>query len=386
MRKFLWKLGCPLAVFLVCILPAFAADISIEINDKPPPLPAGQRQAGGTIGDSDFGALSPVPSRGFPNGSVITNGSSKDLEDLHLKITSPGDTWAVTSGAGSPFSTVTLSPDKTDLVLSGGKVPPGSSFWLRMPPTKEKGGTYTFEGRATPMNPPKPKAPQKSVVPEAGNAPRQPAPDAPENSQIPDSASPPRLSYSGGTFEFFPGNINFANYRDGSSALANSPSESIIGAEMKIGPMQLVGSSPDIPGLFLLSSSTFSIEKDGFTLLDAGLDNIILTRDFSVPGFDTLVQATLRLPQSENALRSQFIDELFAGYGQGGALLDFYSSILSVTNDLTFPGESSGAVITNAIVTNGGVPEPDALLLLSFGLLALGAMVRKRQGPYRAFR
>src|SRR5262245_15368789 len=91
---------CSLVSILLAV-PALAATIKIEFDDN-----AGGKHDGargrGSVGDANFGENAPFSSRGFDadptkpgsqKGSLLRNASDKVLKDLHLKLTSPGDTF-----------------------------------------------------------------------------------------------------------------------------------------------------------------------------------------------------------------------------------------------------------------------------------------------------
>jgi hypothetical protein len=60
----------------------------------------GTAKGRGSIGRANFGAAAPFTSWGFDNGSLIRNASGMNLQDLHLKLVSGGDTFDPKSSGG----------------------------------------------------------------------------------------------------------------------------------------------------------------------------------------------------------------------------------------------------------------------------------------------
>jgi hypothetical protein len=355
--------------------PSLAATIKVEFDDN-----AGGKNDGargrGAVGDANFGANAPFSSRGFEadptkpgskKGSLIRNASGKVLKDLHLKLTSAGDTFDPASTGGGAFPNVMLSADKKEIWFDGGNIKPGEDVYSFIPKSADFiGGVGKYEGRATaPPPPPPPKKDEKkqSVAPKAGNDVN------------------PQIAYDGaGGFVAQLGNINFAEYRDGTVVTANSVTESIIGSTLTLSPMALIGPSPDLSGAFRLTDALLFIESGQDVFLSATFGDMLLIPDTSVPGFDSLLQGTFRWAESLAGLNSRFLDEFYSSMTGGpDGLFNFHTNLLGVTDNLTQSGVSSGIVDTN-----GAVPEPSTFTLLCLGTIGLfGDAWRRRKRVQR---
>ncbi len=152
------------------------------------------------------GAAAAFTSRGFANGSLIKNSTSVPLTDLHLEITSKGDTFSPKSTGGAAFPNVTISKDGTKIDFTGGNIPVGSFIWSEIPLTANFGGTGSYVGFATP---------QKAAAPAPAPAPKAPA-----------AGSKTGLSYDGiGGIDIQTSSISFASYTDGTTVTTNNATE-----------------------------------------------------------------------------------------------------------------------------------------------------------------
>ncbi len=118
----------------------------------------GVAQGGATIGDANRGAADVVfTSRGFPAGSIIRNGTTVAVTDLHIVIDNAGVKpedrccFDPRSNGGAAFPKTTISPNRTEITFEGGNIPVGDSFWSYIPLSADfAGGKCKYKGRATP--------------------------------------------------------------------------------------------------------------------------------------------------------------------------------------------------------------------------------------------
>jgi hypothetical protein len=335
-----------------------AAQILVEFDSA-----AGHGNAGGqgAIGMANFAAATPFTSRGFANGSLIRNASMITLQDLELTLAA-GNTFDPKSTGGAAFPNVQIINNGQTIILSGGNIAPGASFWSQIPLSAPfPGGVGTYTGLATPELIPAPMpvpAVPNGGAPKAGN----------------DSGSA-QINYNGaGTLSFAPGSVTFVQYSDGTIIHSNNPTESIIGSPISIGNMTVTGPSSTIPGAFLLSDSSLSVATSSSVYLSATLTNDLIYPDPAHPGMDIL-QATLVWQESQTGSNSQYISQLYSTLGITSETTVFWeTSILSATNGLTTSGSSEG----NLIITNASVPEPGTAWLLGLGLAGSASLLVRR--------
>jgi hypothetical protein len=320
---------------------AVAGVIKVELTKDPNAITAAGREL--SVADAQFTGNVPFNSQGTPTGAAIKNKSDNPLKDLHL--TAPqGMTFDPLSTGGSAFPEAPeFNADKTQVTFSGANFGKDQSFVIKIPK-----GTYT--GSITPQKQKPPQEKESSSPPEAG------------------SGNSLTAHYDGaGNISFDPATLNFIQYVDGTIVTSNNPSESLLGSQITITPMQVLGSSPDVPGATILSDAFFSIDQGSDVLFAATLGDVLLYPDTSVSGFDTVLQATLFWQDREAGSISRYLDELLGGLGGGNeSLLLFRSSLLSQTADLITPGSSTGPVFVNL-----SIPEPSTALLLLAGIAGM---------------
>ncbi|MBV9813813.1 MAG: hypothetical protein JO326_13780 [Acetobacteraceae bacterium] len=234
------------AVFWFLCLPssASAAQILVQFDTANGHANA---QGRGAIGEPNRGANQVFTSRGFPNGSLIVNATTVPLTDLHLELTS-GDTFDPKSTGGAAFPNVAITNNGKTIDFTGGNIPVGSSIWSQIPLTANfPGGVGAYVGRAAPM---------AAAVP----AP-QPAPGKPQ------TGGSTGLNYNGnGGLSIQNFSDAFATYLDGSTTFSNTPFETIIGSQITVSGLQVLGSAN---GAFQLSNGLLSITNGSSVYLDA---------------------------------------------------------------------------------------------------------------------
>ncbi|MGH9359425.1 MAG: PEP-CTERM sorting domain-containing protein [Terriglobia bacterium] len=326
--------------------------------------------SGTRLDDTMFNSR-PFGSVGASKGGPFKNLTGKKVGDIEItgvkgnsfKGSSAGGGWTATTGTdkdGNPTLTFTAP--------AGSELTQGQSLWMRVPKAEQPGsGTPTiFSGKLTP--PPAPPPP--------GPAPQKPKPPSVKSGgdPVPKALSPttPAITFNGTKLlTFSPAKITSADYTDGSAATSNSVTETIIGAQINIGQMLVLGRSSTIPGAFSLSDSFVQITNGSTTFLTATLADTFLMPDTSEPGFDTLLQASLVWDEESQGLGSKYLSEYFND--PDGSDLFFHTNLLTVTNGLTLGGQSGGAVEICSTI-----PEPSTVVLLGIGLLAvLGGGLRR---------
>jgi hypothetical protein len=144
---------------------------------------------------------------------------------------------------------------------------------------------------------------------------------------------------SSGSLSFSAVNVGVAQYCDGSFALANGPSESIIGSNLQLLATTLQGPA-GLPGGFSFSDTVLSIEENDAVRVDGTLTDLVVIPDNSVQGFDSVVVGTLVWEGSAVDLGSRYLIEKF--YFSDQAAVFFRSNLLTATDNFTQNGEASG--------------------------------------------
>jgi hypothetical protein len=333
-----------------------SGEIATQQAGKPAPIEGltQARIAPGDVKKREFGSIAAA------KGSMIRNNTGKDISAI--EISTKGMTGGTpnkidgNSKDGDDFD-VKFSPDGKTVRLeakAGKELKNNEMIWMLIPEGPQPGqpGAKIFEGKVETVAPPAPKAP---------------APPAPK---LPEGKGPGAMMYNPGTdsLSFTPGALDALTYADGTTVLSNSLTETLIGAQLLIEDMQILGSSFSIlPGAYQLSDSGLSLMLNGETVLQGGLTDGLLVPDSSAPGMADLYAYFGLFEEGKAGPFSRYLNEHF-NYSNG-AMLHFRTNILSATGDLTTSGSGTG--IWRIASTGTAAPEPATLLLLLGGALPL---------------
>jgi hypothetical protein len=326
--------------------------IMMQAPGKPAPK-AGltqSRMSATDVTKREFGSIA------APKGSIIVNNTEKNV--VEIEITTKGMTGGTAneidgkSGDGDDFTT-DISRDKKTIVFKakkGKELPPDQNVWMLIPKGPQPGqpGGKIYEGKVTtspPAMPPAP-APAAPMVPATGGA-----------------TGLSTIHYDSATamLSFQPGSLTVAAYFDGSSTVTNGPDEYVIGSQIEIGDMQVLGPSSIVPGAYTLSDSGIALVQGGQVLLQAELTNNLLIPDPNHPEY-SIVQGSLTVgeeglpfewgPQAGTMLQSKYIEEYFSDSSASDVF--FQTNILTVTQNLTQDGDANGTVIIGSVAPNTG--------------------------------
>lgn len=286
----------------------------------------------------DFGSI------GASQGSIILNSSGKEVKEIEIttkgKDSNNNDNKIDPKSKDGDDFEVQLSPDGKTITLkakAGKELQKNERIWMLIPKGPQPGdpGPKIYEGKVT-LASATPSAPGFQIP---GN-PKAEATSASVSFQTLDGV---------GTLSFKPATIDLATYLDGTTS--NSPTDKVIGGQILIDNMKLLGPSPDIPGAFQFSDSSLAVVGDGQTLFQSGLTNVLLVPDPENPG-KTHFQADLGFLIEGRAGGSRFLDEYF-NFSSNLSGLFSQSDLLSVTKNFTISGETNANILLSA-----SVPEP----------------------------
>jgi hypothetical protein len=341
-------------------------DVSGAVTEQKPGKPAPTTDlTQGRIADSatteaEFGSI------GATQGSIIKNSAGKPVDTI--QITTQGMTGGTANGIdtkstdGSDFDTAIAGKTITFTAKTGKALPKNQFIWMLIPKGPQPGtaGDKIYKGKVTTVGALTPPAPERQTAqaPKAGNT----------------SGAVATFSSATQTISFSAGEVSFAKYFDGTTVTANGPGEPVIGTQIQVGDMQILGPSPSVPGAFALSDSGVALVANGQTLLQGELVNDLLIPDASHPGFAE-IQGSLSFWDEGAMVGSRYVGEFFSDSIASDLFID--TDLLAATGNLTTDGSGVGS----AVVASVAVPEPSTDVLLSIGLLAfLGSVTRRATG------
>ena len=387
----LWRSFQSGLVFSLLLIAAqrlsYADQALIEFNTEAKANPKA-RVLGGAITLSDrkashsWNSIGDMNGTGMLVGTILKNLSGSAVDDVEITVTSKGDSINRSSSGGGLFTIVKFfdaagkdvtSDPKVPAVKvefekgKGTGVPNNAMFWMLVPRTnsdfgdKAPKGKFTFDGLATPQ------------VVIKGDL--RLAPD-PNSALIRNDANPTiTFNKSQDMLTFLPGNVNFVKYENGTSTRTNNATESVIGSQITIDPMKVIGPST-ITGAFRLGDSFIDVALNGHVFQAATLTNDLLIPDHSVPGFDSVLQSTLIMNTSVPNEASRYVSEMLDKYieqntGSYSLALFFRTDLLAptITDDLTKSGMSTKGVLDVTLAT--AIPEPSSIVLAVIGYLSV---------------
>ena len=299
-------------------------------------------------------------SDGFGQGVYFQNLTGTTVDDVEVTMRNLTDTFAGSTGNADWKVTVTPPnaganmPATMSITATGAGLPKDAYLWLKIPgapPNTDATKPAQFNGKLTTKNP---------------LAPGADPPPTPLPLSIGPSVGSPSASYnsSTGTLAFTDSTINFARYLDGSSTTSNGPTESIIGASLRINPTTFLGPDPSQPGVFDFADTFIQVSQGSTLYEDGTLGDIQVFPGSNVPGDTSELFGTLTWQDILPGLGSQYLDQNLAFAVKNGLFFD--SDIAAVTNGFTQDGSSPGSL---EIATISAVPEPSTLWLMALGVL-----------------
>jgi PEP-CTERM motif-containing protein len=241
-------------------------------------------------------------------------------------------------------------------------------IWMRIPEGPQPGteGSKIYKGKVTTaaLTPPPSPEVQMARVPEAGNT---------AGAVVAYQSTTQTLSFSAG-------NVSFTTYFDDTTVMTNGPGETVIGAEIQVGDMHILGPSSSVPGAFALSDSGVALVVNGETVLQGEVVNSLLIPDLKRPVFAE-IQGSLLSFFTEGVMHgSQYISEFFSNSTASDLFVE--TDLLAATDNLAMDGAGHGG----AVIASVSVPEPSTWAMLLLGLAGLSfAGYRKAKGERTAF-
>jgi len=310
----------------------------------------------------EFGSI------GATQGSIIQNSTGQSVKKIEMTTkgvdaANNANKLDPKSGDGDDFDT-TINGNTITLTAKNGKeLKKNERIWLLVPegPQPSDPGKKIYEGKVELLQPAAAPAPQPQVpaVPKTGN-------------QGGGASLNFRQTNGVGTLTFLAGEVDFATYFDGTT-VGSSLEDVVIGSLIRIGDMDILGPSSDVPGALELSDSGISLVLNGETLLQAELTHGLLIPDPVDSGVADLQAALTFLEEGRVGIGSRYLDEHFRLSNAAG--LFFRSNLLAATNGLSDSGSAFGVV---SIASTDAVPEPGTAVLLVMGLAGFAYQRRDR--------
>lgn len=316
--------------------------------------------------EREFGSI------GAKQGSVIVNDSGKAVKEIDITTQGNDGTGAANnidpkSTDGDDFDTEISKDGKTIKLKAkpGKELGKDEQIWIKMPKGPQPGdkGDKIYKGKVVLAQASLPVLPWSPTTPKAANE---------------SGTATVSLQLSGGiqTLSFLgAGNITNTTYADGSGAIT-ALLDPIIGSQLVIDDMVILGQSAKVVGAWRLSDSALALVQNGQTVFHAELVNALLIPDPLHPGSADIMAALGFFSEALSDLGSRYLDEYFQISRADGFV--FHSDLLSATNGLTIGGSARGSA---ALV--GQVAEPGSLMLLLASAIAGVAGGHKRRSAVR---
>jgi len=304
------------------------ADILVEVD-----TPANQGVKAGdpgtaqaTVDDDEFNDQSPVPwgSVGARKGSVIKNGSQHTITDIHIRRTD-GKKFdqKCTGGNGFP-NPPKFSNNDTEVEFSGGNIPPGKEFWMKVPQAPqpdEKGKGTVYTGYLTPIHRPKTTFPISE--PKA----------SPYALRSFDCML--RFEAAAGTIAIEPTPVSFVEQSGSTSATDTR----MAGSMFWLSPLHVVGPST-IEGVSETTGGLLTLASGDQLAIVGGFSRGLLAPDTGIGDFDSVIQA--RLLHCEVA--SEYQEEGLGSFLSLPPVLFIRSNIVAQTRSFTADANVIGSL------------------------------------------
>ncbi len=313
-------------------------------------------------GDIPKSALEEIPwgSNGYPRGGLHKNNTGVTLTEIVIKLEAPDefDPASVTDSAG--FGMPMLSDDKRTLTFKNLSIAPCQGVWSMVPWSKKKvaplgvtedetqapRGTDTaakgvYKGKAVEGTPQAPK-PQKKEEPAKDGDKSGDKKTGPAGQQT-GGQQQSQAAFDGSEHVFFIlAPVQYVEFVAGAAApLLEEPTtwEDLIGAQVFLTGLHLEGPSAEVPGAWRMGDQVIEIVKGSSIFLNGSMTRVLLVPDNSIPGYDSVIQATISWPQSGGGVRSRFVDRVTEDSAAQREMGFFIrTNLLSATAGLTQPG------------------------------------------------
>lgn len=311
--------------------------------------------------ERDFGSI------GAKQGSIIANESGKDVKEIDISTKGTDSKGADNkidskSTDGDDFDTEISADGKTIKLKAkkGKELKPDENIWIKMPkgPQPQDKGTKIYSGKVVLAQASLPQHPGKPGYPAVSNS----TGTAVVGLQI--NGGVQTLTFGGA------GAVQVATYFNGSTT-TNPLIDSIIGSQILIDDMTILGPSALLAGAYQLSDSAIALAQSGQALLHASLTNGLLIPDQMHPGFARITATLGFFEEALTDAQSRYLDEFF-GISMADQLI-FDSDLLVGTLGLTVNGSGVGNVSIASVI-----PEPDMAGMLLASTLIAAAFNRRR--------